>query len=143
MPSPVFELQLFGDKELDAALARLDERVQKRAMRKAMKKVGVAIENQAVIFAPKDTWAMAKGIKTVAYSSKRKGQFGILIRLPTRKELAALYPARAQEILEGKHYYPAVVEYKLKPFLRPAFDMNENRALREIHMDLRAAVHLD
>lgn len=143
MARAVFELRVLNDAELTRAFSRLSERVQKRAMRKAMKRFAAAVESRAKELAPKMTGALAEGIKTASYSSKSKGQFGVLVRMPTRKELAALYPTRMQEIVGGHYYYPAIVEYKHKPFLRPAFDEKEGRAIAEITADLRKAARLD
>jgi len=125
-----------GDTRLGKQLAKLEARIQKKIVRKALRTAGKMVLADARARVPVDTGALKKGLKLRAVKS-RGGFVGVHITTPRRDELGIPQSA--------KHYYPAVLEYgaenhPARPYLRPALDANRSKAIEIIRSEIRKAV---
>lgn len=119
------DISVLGDKALERKLRKLDERVQKKIVRKALRSGAKPVLADAKAYVPIDTGALESELKITA-SRARRGFFGVQVATPPRSILG-IGP-------DDKGYYPAILEYgsdKMEPipYLRPAFDNNRGRAL--------------
>lgn len=125
-----------GDKRLSAKLAQLDLKVQKKMVRKALRKAGRPVLEEARARVPVDTGRLRDGLFLRATKRKR-GTFGVEVAMPLRADLGISANA--------KGYYPAVIEYGAEnhppqPFLRPALDANKERAIRIVADFVRSEI---
>lgn len=136
------DISVFGDKELQAKLADLTPKVQRKIVRSALRQGAKRVRDEARRLAPVDTGALKKSIKVRAARNLRRGSFGIAILTGTRAELG-ISP-------EAKFYYPAVVEfggrghggrgYDAQPYLRPAMDATRAEVLGLVKQAIREAL---
>lgn len=139
--SKFVDIQVSGGAELQAKLRKLDLALQKKIVRKALRKAWRPVLAATIAKVPVDTGALRAGIKLRALKA-RKGNFGVQVMLPRRDELDIDN--------SSPWYYPAILEYghenaAPRPFLRPAFDENRDRALNifadEVSKGITAAAH--
>jgi len=143
MPLAV-DISLFGDKELERKLKRLEGKAQKRIVKKAMRRSSKRIMTRVAINASgrvirEDTGALSDAIADAKPKSvTRRGVMSIVFPFPTRAELNI--PAGA------KGYYPAALEYGTRkrpprPFIRKAVNDNMDREIeamrKEMHADIK------
>jgi len=117
-----------GDARLQARLKRLDAKVQKKVVRKALRAGAKMVLAAARALVSADTGALRAGLKPRALKARR-GTFGVQVMTPTREQLGI--PA------DASGYYPAVLEYgaeghPARPFLRPALDQARSTATSAI-----------
>jgi len=137
MPKPFIDISMLGDKELVRAFGKMEQKVQRKLARSAMFKAADVALKAAQAMVPVDTGALRDSLHKRT-GIGRRGLIGARIETGTRDELAAA--TGRKDIAESKHYYPAVVEYRQKPFLRPAIDENEAQIVGIFARELRAAV---
>jgi HK97 gp10 family phage protein len=124
------DISLLGDKLLAKKFARFTDKMQNQIFKKAAKAAAVPVVLSAKSNAPVKTGAMRDSIKAKVFT--KRGLIGALVLTGNRETLGI------DE--EDKYYYPAIVEYKTKPFLRPALDSNEGRVRQILMQELRKAV---
>ncbi|WP_417848372.1 HK97-gp10 family putative phage morphogenesis protein [Thalassoglobus sp.] len=71
---------LTGVKEIDKKLATLEQKLQKKVLRKAMRTGMKGIQSEIKARMPKDTGATAKGVKVRAAKKQKRGSIGIEVR---------------------------------------------------------------
>lgn len=136
-------ITLVGDKELEKALARLPQKLQKLVVTQAMMPGAELIRRTAmglINIGP----AKVKGghlrdflhIKTMS----KKGFLGVQVRTGTRRELGISS--------KDRYYYPAAVELgtdfmPAHPYLRPATNNNRDKILGLFRVTLRLGLSLD
>jgi len=107
MAQPLFDISMLGDKELEKKLGRLEDKVQTKIMRGAMRKTMTVIKKRVVAAVPVATGKLKAAMKAQKIKSSKRSRKNKNIRIslpfPTRAELGI--PA------DAKHYYPAAVEY--------------------------------
>lgn len=129
------DLTFLGDKQLEKKLHGLETKIEKKALRHAMRRAGKIVLATAKTLAPRRSGRMADTLKvrSAKKSNANSGQVGVVVQTGTRDQLGIPEDA--------KYYYPAGVEYgtshsPAQPFLRPALDQNREEALEIIKQDL-------
>ena len=121
MASPVFTIDLSGDKELIRALKKLPAVVERRIFRKAFRVGAKRIKEQAKATVPVLTGALRDSIKVRAPKKR------------IRNAVRVIVSSSATDVLnQGDQYYGGFLELGFKhwisgekiddPFLRPAFE---------------------
>lgn len=121
------DIRVFGDKELDRALGRLERRTQRKYVSRMFRIHLKTIRQRIVGFLSGDPVepqtgtlrAAMQGAKTRAASRRPRSLIRLGLVWPTRAELG-IAP-------DAKGFYPAVLEYGRegvppKPFMRPSID---------------------
>jgi HK97 gp10 family phage protein len=124
-----FTFEITGDKSLDTKLALVTGNLRKRYIRQAFRAGARLIRDEARNRAPVRTGKLRRGIEVTDY---RKGREVIGARVRTKKRAWFGIPK------EAKWYYPAIVEYKHKSFLRSAFWARRSQALSVMKQIMRA-----
>jgi HK97 gp10 family phage protein len=135
MPKAFIDITMLGDKELEKALAAIDEKMQKKLMQNALREGAKIIAEEAKVRAPKRTGMLKRSIKVRALHQKKRGTLGVQVQTGTRRELGISEQAYG--------YYPAALEYgwrmkrsgehvPAKPYMRPALDTKRGQAFRVI-----------
>ena len=141
------DIAVIGDKELQRKLKALDEKMQKKIVRKALRQAAKPVLSAARLLCPENTGRLRASLKLKVRRQKR-GVFGVEVITGTRQELGI----RAND----PYYYPAAVEFghlvglrhrhreqkelrRLRkqgalvvgahPFLRPALEMNRSTGI--------------
>ena len=120
-------VEVTGLKELDRKLKQLEPKLAKKALRKAVSAAAEPIRKEARRLAPRRTGFLARNI---IKSVKRRGSI-VLAKIGTSKDA----------------FYGLFVEFgtetgtTAKPFLRPAFDTQKNRALAVMREKLGAVLN--
>jgi hypothetical protein len=136
-------------KALAALGPALEQRVLRRAARNSSKVVLAAA--QANLAPRTDTGALARGLRVRIQKTRKRyeGRIAYTVQTPTRKELAKLYPERADEMMTSKWYFPAAIEYGYTrrgrtyaavPFMRQAFASTGGTAANMMKTELRAGL---
>lgn len=138
-------IHLTGFKELAAALRELPARVARNGLRAAVNAGATVIKNQAIANAPKDTGAL----KANLYQKQIREKSGAMVQtfyVGVRKGVAKYANTAANRRAgkagkayknDGTTYYWRFVEFgtskmSKRPFLRPAFEMKKEDAVRAI-----------
>lgn len=137
---PKIKVIVTGVRELDAMLRRLPLKVQKKAIRPALRDGAKAFAAAARQEAPKDTGALKSAIDVRATTRSRK-KIGVNVVLSVDR-----FPLLASRE-GGGFFYPAAVEYGVKSANRPpdrfmarAFDRTVPQARARLFRDVRAAI---
>lgn len=125
-----------GDKRISAKLGALDLKVQKKIVRKALRKAARPILAEARARVAVDTGKLRDGLSIKAVRARR-GVFGVQVVTPRRVDLGI--PA------DAKGFYPAVLEYGSenhppRPYLRPALDANREKAVDTVADFVRSEI---
>ena len=137
------DISLLGDKALSKKLRRLETKVQKKIVRKALRAGARPILASAKALVPYSEGLRRRSGKHLRDTLKlralkaRKGRFGVQVLTGTREELGIA----ANE----SGYYPLSLEYgggnaPAQPYLRPALDMNRVRSTRIVHYTIRRGI---
>ena len=131
-----FDISLLGDKELQRKLTRLVPAVQRKVLKKALRKAGKVVLAAARAAAPVRTGNLRRFLRLGDMKSRRD-RVGVEVRTGTRDELGIPQGSR--------FYYPAHIELgtrKLpaRPYLRPALKGKETEALAIISSELRSGI---
>lgn len=105
------DISVLGDKALQAKLSALPARAQRSLTGKALTAGARLVRDEARRLAPVDTGALKKSIKTKKFKQSRLA-FGSRVVTGTRADLN-ISP-------QAKYYYPAVLEFKRRSYLRQA-----------------------
>lgn len=140
----MFDLKVFGDKELERAMARLPGELQGKVMRTSVRKSANRINNRILINASggivdEDTGRMVAAFEAKSARTKQTqdGDMIGFIKLPTRAELGI-------PRYEGDtEYYVTIVEHGSptqppRPFIRNAVDDTADEETRRIGNDIGA-----
>ncbi len=109
-------VEVTGLKELDRKLKQLEPKLAKKALRKAVSAAAEPIRKEARRLAPRRTGFLRRNI---IKSVKRRGSI-VLAKIGTSEDA----------------FYGLFVETQKKPFLRPAFDTQKNRAVAVVREKL-------
>lgn len=110
--STIIRMELFGDKELNQALARIDQKLRFKILAKAVRKATAPVRKAMKQLAPKDTGTLKKSIISKVLTYRRGGVFGII------------GPANELLIINGRRYnaskYAHLIELGTSPHaIRP------------------------
>lgn len=125
-----FDVKILGnaDRRLAKCFKEMKGTVQKKLVRGAMRQAGKGMLDTARSLVPVDTGALKASLKLRALPRSRQ-RFGVRVIVGQ-----GLEDGRATFTEWGTRNSPAI------PFLRPAFDQNEERAKRAFQSGLREAV---
>lgn len=130
-------VRLLGDKELRAVLAGLGGPKLKSALRKALRAGGKIVLALAKSRVPRDTGALARGLRLRALKRSRV-RLGVRVMTPPREKLKidpdakGYYPAH----VELGHKKPDGTQVPAQPFLRNAHDQSEGRVVATVRSEL-------
>lgn len=134
--SKLFDLELKGFENVLAQFNTLEDKVQKKALRPALRAGAKIIQRAAKSKSPRASGKNRKFIKIKSIKRKR-GSVGLMIQTGTRQQL---------EIpLDKQGYYPMVLEYgsehvRKQPFMRPALEQNRPKATDAIGKELKKRI---
>ncbi len=138
---PNISIKLLGDVELQRRLYALPEKLQKKAVRPALKAAAKVVLATAKANCPILTGAMKRSLKVRALKSSRRigANFGSLIMTGKREELGI------NPFAPG--YYPMSVEFghgnvPAHPFLRPALDTNRENVKGILRREISQRIEL-
>jgi len=127
-------LIITGIKDIDRRLRTLEPRIQKKvvrqAMRRGMKLMADAVRSRVPIY----TGLSRKAVKVRAVKKRKRSSIMIEVALSS-KIMGTVKPSP-----KGAVFYPAVVEYKKHPFMRPAFQAKGEATRQYIINDLRFGI---
>lgn len=124
------DIRLLGDKELQKNLRKIDITLQRRIMKQALKRAAGPVLAEAKTRVPTRTYKLYESLKIRVFS--RKGAPMAVVETGTRAELGI--PA------SEKFFYPAVVEYKHKSYLRAALDASRAEVLNIMRATIKAGI---
>ncbi len=130
------DIKIAGFEDLNKNLKKLNEKVQTRITKAALKKGANVILAAAKQNTPSDSGANHMNLKVKAIRKKRSStNIGFAIQTGTREELG----------IKGKGYYPFSLEYGTKdteaqPYLRPALEDNREKAIQVIGKALEKSI---
>jgi HK97 gp10 family phage protein len=122
------KIEITGADEIIKALDELGPKVEKKILRKAVRKGLKPLLDEAKARAPEDTGKLKQSLTIRAAKSRKRGTIALEVRPNERK-------------FDGEFYYPAVVEYgrsdlEPNPFMAESFkakaDEAKDVALEEI-----------
>lgn len=125
------DISLLGDKKLEKSFKKIELKLQKKIFKAAVKDAAKPILALAKSYVPVDTGKLKDSIKLKAGTGKR-GTIGVRIETGTRAQLGIS--------ADDKFFYPTVVEYKHKSYLRRAIDSDPDGVRRAIARNIKAAI---
>ena len=122
--SSIVKFEMKGLDELDRAVKKLPEKIQKRVLIGALRAGGRVIQKEAKARAPVKSGNLKRNISVVAGKSKKSAPIG--------QVQAEVFVATTP-----KAWYSHLIEFgtkhiSAKPFLRPAFDTTHQEVLNAI-----------
>lgn len=123
------QVKIEGMEELDKALRRLPDRVQKRVLKTALRAGARVIVKDAKNRVPVDSGTLKKSIKVVSGKSKKGPQATARVFVTTGRE------AWYSHLIEF-----GTVKKAARPFLRPAFDSTQTEQIQAIGKKLAAGI---
>ncbi len=143
MPSAMFRFELFGDKELENALAELPKSVAKPVLTSILMEAAQPIVAVAKVLAPPDDpdtkGSLKEGISAATSLTKRQRSFsaknGVTVFIGPSNRNPAFRVGHLNEFGTGPRYHKSgkyVGVMPAKPFMRPAWDSTKDRALQII-----------
>lgn len=118
--SSMVKFEMKGLDELDRAVKKLPEKIQKRVLIGALRAGGRIIQKDAKARAPVKSGNLKRNISVIAGKSKK--------RAPIGQVQAEVFVATTP-----KAWYAHIVEFKAgKQFMRPAFDTTQREVLDAI-----------
>ena len=132
------DIRVLGVPELSAAFNRMDEALQKKIMRKALKQGAAVVLPRAKQLVRRKSGKLAASLK-VKFST-RKGRMSAKIETGTREELG-IKP-------DDKGYYPMSLEtghgnVPAYPYLRPALAEKEAEVLAQVKTTVAQGVEAE
>lgn len=134
-----------GDKRLQSLLGGLEEKVQKKLVRHALRESAKIVRDAAKVLVPVDTGELRDSLKVQAMPRK-KNKIGIQVVASDETLNKGLKQAKKSgAAFSGTVFYGAFVELgtskmQARPFLRPALDQNRQRCLNVFADDIRDSV---
>lgn len=128
-----FDIRMLGDREIERAFRRIELKMQRKLIQQAAMKAAEPVLAAAKSRAPVLTGKMRDSLHIAKLKGVR-GAAGAVIQTGTRADLGV--PSDAE------YFYPAVIEYKHAPFMRPAIDENPVRILQIMAAEIRAGLNL-
>lgn len=134
------QVQVKGLRELQVAMRDLPQKLRRRTIQKALRDAAMPMRQDARAKVPKDTGTVRRNI-VVQRSKKfngRNGVFGVVMRV---RKINKRMRAKGQ----GDPFYWTFVEFgtskmPARPFMRPAFEANKQKALEIIRLQIRAGI---
>lgn len=154
-------MSLVGDKELIAKLNALGGKVYRKVIKQASRKAFAPVVKTAKEKAPKESGLLKKSIGVKQKSYPRAGRIATIVGARTgfAQEVSVDTPFGPKTVRRDPVKYSHLVEFgtaphsvgsgdseyqhpgaTAKPFMRPAFDANENRAIQIMRTELAAGV---
>ena len=125
------DISVLGDKELSKSLGRLEMKMQKSIVRKALRKAARPVLDSAKSLVPVMTGKLKDSLRIRTLKSRR-GTVNVIVETGKRSELG-ISP-------NDKYFYPVVVEYKHKSFMRAAIDARRTDAYEIAKREIRAGI---
>lgn len=113
-----------GIKDIDRRLKTLLPRLQKKVIRQGMRAGLKVIAAEVKANAPVDTGRMKKAVQVRAVKSRKRGSIALEVRI-SGKVAGLIKPGR------NPVFYPAIVEYKFRQFMKRAFN-SKGEAARQV-----------
>ena len=138
------DISMVGDKDLEKKFRRLEDKVQKRIVRKALRAAAKRIKGRVVAKVSGDPVGVQTGRyrqaiqSTKVVAAKRSpGMISLGLPMPFREALG-ISP-------KDRHYFPAALEYgsdnaSARPHFRPAVDENRAEEFRQIGRDIGTGI---
>ncbi len=128
-----FNITMLGDKKLAKDLKRLEIKMQKRIVKKAINRGAIMLRNAVRAAAPVGkTGNLKKYIHKITFSSARSGLLGARVQPGKREQMGIA--------ASDPYYYPAIVEYKFKSYLRATLDTLRNTILEKVRQEIKRGV---
>lgn len=142
------EVVIVGGEELARKLALLGEAVAGEVLAAAVRSGAQPIENDAVRRAPYKTNTLRRSIHTeveITEPGKAEATIGTDVIYAAQREFGGtIKPVNAKLLhwvdKSGAHHFAKSVYQPPRPYLRPALDENQDKAVREVGDALRAAI---
>jgi hypothetical protein len=128
MSSPFVDISLIGDKKLAETFRKMEFKAQKKVFRQAVREASKPILQKAKELVPVDTGNLRDSLKLRALPF-RPGVIGVTVMTGKRSELGIA--------ADDKHFYPAIIEYRHKSYLRAALDAEPNATRQRVADGIR------
>lgn len=125
------DLRIIGDTMVMRAVNALEKKMARRFVKTAMRAAGKVALAESIARVPVDTGRLRDSLHIVNKIGVR-GLTGVKIESGKREELGIASDA--------KYYYPAIVEYRQKSYLRAAIDENHARLVSLIRSSLKSSL---
>lgn len=138
MADKFLDISFLGDKELSRKLARLELKVQRKIVKDAMRAAAEPVLQAAKALAPVLTGKMRDSLRIRVLagrhmaSGKLRGIAGAVVETGKRSQLGIAE--------DDPYFYPAVVEYRHKSFLRAGLDQARGQAFATAAREIRAGI---
>lgn len=133
------DISIVGDKKLQAKLRRLETKVQRKIVRKALRDAAKPVLADAKARVPVDTGLLKRSLVVRAARRQRRGTFGVFIQ-PKGRDFFGI-PG------DDPYFYPAIVEFgslkralPARSYLRAAVDDNRSATLLRIRNEIASQV---
>lgn len=127
----VVDIRVIGDKRLARKLKRLDGAVQRDIVRKALRKAARPVLQEAQALAPVKTGTLQSSLIIRAFRGRGRA-VGVVVQTRNR-EFFGIAP-------DDPYFYPAVVEYRHKSYLRAAVDTRRAEFFRLSRSEVAAGI---
>lgn len=136
MASKLVDLEITGFEHVIKQFSTLDGKIQKKALRPALRAGAKVIQKSAKSKAPRLSGRLRKFIKVKSLKRSR-GQIGVAIQTGTRLEL--------QIPRDEQGYYPFSIEFgtknvKKQPYMKPALREKRNEATAAVGKKLEMMI---
>src|SRR4051812_21396420 len=128
-------VHLLGGKELERMFRTLGDRTQRKVARQAVSAAATPIVNAAGPNAPEESGALklalkgGKKLKTYKNSGNVVAIIGARTDVQTEFDGKVRRPSKYSHLAEGGHIAADGTHVPGQPFLRPAFDENQDKSL--------------
>lgn len=133
------DISIVGDKKLQAKLRRLDLKVQRKIVRKALRDAAKPVLADAKARAPVDTGLLKRSLQVRAATRQRRGTFGVFIQTKGRD----FFNIQGDD----PYFYPAIVEFgslkhalPARSYLRAAVDANRSATIFRIRTEIAGQI---
>jgi hypothetical protein len=117
-----------GIKDIDRKLRTLEPRIQKKvvrsSMRKGLKLIAAEVKSQVPVL----SGLTKSAVKTRAVKKRRRGSIELEVLVDGK------VPGLIKPSAKGPVFYPAIVEYKMDPFMRRSFTA-KGEAARQVTLE--------
>lgn len=125
-----------GDKALDRKLATMDQKLETKLLRKAVRIVAKDVADTAKRLVPVDSGRLRRSIKVRAAKRSRRNRGVVKVRVTTGQQ---------DKLFVGEAFYGGMVEFgtskmEAQPFLRPAEIQNRIAAKSRFTLAIREII---
>ena len=143
--------RVIGGDELKRALKQLNQAASKQALETAVTAGAKPIQNAAKARAPKKTRTLERSITTVVeadenHAEAQIGPSGVAVAYAAQREFGGTITAKGRALHwvdeDGVHHFAKSVNQPAHPYMRPAWDENEDKAVELMTAVLRAQIEM-